>query len=251
MRYKKYIIGLLLLISTVSLFGCEDTLGSDRLDLILDTEMESVSSEVNEEKQEEIKKEIEDSFIVLNEASEITVKAKYFSVRNSYTIYVDDVEFGDVTGKYFKALGDTFTFSNIKETKLSSESQIKRWDIKLNRLAEVYDYNDNIIGYIGEEVFKDLFKLGYTFHFYDKDKNEIGICKQEVFKFSDTFDIYDNDDNKCYVIEEKLASWSNEYYITVYDNSTIPTDQAIYLTCILDSIKEADKATKESERNED
>lgn len=189
--------------------------------------------------------DISESLIRLNNAKKITVAKKLKLFNNSYSVAVDGVDFGQVTGKYIRLTGDTFTLKDNEDNELSSEKQIKRWAIKLNRLAKVYDNSGEIVGYIGEQVVKDFFKRGYTFHFYDKDKNEIGKSNEKIFSLSNKIKIYDVNDSLCYEITAKgiNAGFSfirNKYTITVHDNSTIPSDQVIFLTSILDAIKNAD-----------
>lgn len=185
--------------------------------------------------------EIESSLDKLANAKTITVKKDLISLNNSYSIKLDDEDFGSVSGKYVNITGDKFSLKDESGNILLSEKQIKRWGVKLNRLAEVYDHNNNVIGYIGEEKIEDLFKVGYTFHFYDKDKNEIASSNQKFFSLLDTFKIYDNDKNLCFEINEEFTLVYEKYTITVHDNSTISSGEAILLTTILNAIRNANK----------
>lgn len=185
--------------------------------------------------------EVESSLEKLANAKTITVKKDLISLNNSYSIKLDDEDFGSVSGKYVNITGDKFSLKDESGNVLLSEKQIKRWGVKLNRLAEVYDHNNNVIGYIGEEKIEDLFKVGYTFHFYDKDKNEIASSNQKFFSLLDTFKIYDNDKNLCFEINEEFTLVYEKYTITVHDNSTISSGEAILLTTILNAIRNANK----------
>ncbi|MGL5066848.1 MAG: hypothetical protein ACRC6T_03335 [Sarcina sp.] len=173
----------------------------------------------------------------LKGAKQIEISKDLVSLGKSYSIDVDGKDFGNMDGEFLNVLGDTLTIQTDNGTKISSEKQIKRWGIKLNRLAEVQDKDGKIVGYIGEEKFNDLLKIGYNFHFYNAKKEEIGYLKQQVFSFMDTFKVYDMNDKLCYEINAKFNPIRAEYVINVHDNNTIPADQVIYLTGILNSIK--------------
>lgn len=231
MKLKKYISSLLLGIILVNFIGCEETGINSNSNYDISNNESIVQK--NDYSEEKIIKSLND----LNNAKKITITKDLISLNNSYSVHIDGNYFGSITGKYINLTGDKFTLKDEESNKLSSEKQIKRWNIKLNRLAEVYNYKDDIVGYIGEEIIKDMFKFGYVFHFYDKDKNEIGISKQKVFSFLDTFNIYDTNNNLCYEINSEFTLVSDKYTITVHDNSNIPIDQVVYLTAILNSIK--------------
>ena len=173
----------------------------------------------------------------LKNAKQIEISKDLVSLGKSYSIDVDGKDFGNMDGEFLNVLGDTLRIETDNGTKISSEKQIKRWGIKLNRLAEVQDKDGKIVGYIGEEKLNDLLKIGYNFHFYNAQKEEIGYLKQKVFSFMDTFKIYDMNDKLCYEINAKFNPIRAEYVINVHDNNTIPVDQVIYLTGILNSIK--------------
>ncbi|MGL4655219.1 MAG: hypothetical protein ACRCWM_04935 [Sarcina sp.] len=173
----------------------------------------------------------------LKAAKQIEISKDLISVGKSYSIDVDGKEFGNMDGEFLNVLGDTLTIETNNGVKLSSEKQVKRWGVKLNRLAEVHDKDGKVVGYIGEEKLNDLLKIGYNFHFYNAQKEEIGYLKQKVFSFMDTFKIYNMKDELCYEINAKFNPIRAEYIINVHNNSTIPVDQVIYLTGILNSIK--------------
>ena len=178
----------------------------------------------------------------LNNAKEIKVTKDLVSLNKSFNILIDNKDFGTIDGEYINLTGDTLTFKDKHGTILSSEKQIKRWGIKLNRLAELRDNKDAVTGYIGEEKFGDLLKIGYNFHFYNPKKEEIGYSRQKVFSFLDTFKIYDSKDVLCYEINANFNPIRAEYTIKVLNNTVIPVKDAVYLTCILNSLKTAKKS---------
>lgn len=81
----------------------------------------------------------------INSAREITVKEELISLSNKYNIYIDNEYIGNISGKFINITGDVFTFRDKNENVISSEKQIKRWGIRLNRLAELRDKSNNII----------------------------------------------------------------------------------------------------------
>ena len=180
----------------------------------------------------------------LNGAKQIEISKDLVSLGKSYSIDIDGQKFGDMDGEFLNVLGDTLSIETENGTKISSEKQVKRWGIKLSRLAEVQNKDGKIVGYIGEEKLNDLLRIGYNFHFYNEKKQEIGYLKQKVFSFFDTFKIYDMNDKLCYEINAKFNPIRAEYVINVHDNSIIPADQVIYLTGILNSIKSSKSNSK-------
>ena len=50
--------------------------------------------------------------------------------------------------------------------------------------------------------------------------------------------MYENNDVLCYEINANVTMFANKYTVTVHNNSVIPIDQVVYLTAILDSIKD-------------
>lgn len=177
---------------------------------------------------------------LLKNAQIIEVSEDPFSANREYDITIDGEEFGEVEGKYFNVTGDVFTLEDEAGNVWGSEKQIKRWGVKLNRLAEVMSPEGATVGYIGEEKVKDLFKYGYSFHFYDTAKNEIGHSDQVFFSLTKQYKIKDNNGNLLYKIKGDFLSLVNTYTIEVIDSSVVPVEQAIFLTCILDAISTAD-----------
>ena len=57
-----------------------------------------------------------------------------------------------------------------------------------------------------------------------------------MFKFLEEYIIEDLDGNPLYKIKKKCSLFQATYEITIYDGSVVPVEQAIFLTCILDTI---------------
>ena len=70
---------------------------------------------------------------------------QYFTKRKNkneqYQIYKDRDKVGEINGKYINLTGDIFILTDKDGNEISSEKQIKRWNIKFNRMAQVYDEN--------------------------------------------------------------------------------------------------------------
>lgn len=188
-----------------------------------------------------------DTLELLESSSEIKIDKALISFKASYNVSCGDKKIGTITGKYANITGDKFTFKNVDGEILSSEKQIKRWGVKFNRLAEIYDKDDNIVGYIGEEKIQDFFKYGYRFHFYDKDKNEIAYTKDILFSLLSKYEVCNLEDKLICTIDAQF-SINNQYKISIEEGNHIPKDQLIYFTCIIDSIKTSDdeKAKKKN-----
>lgn len=176
---------------------------------------------------------------MLNNAKKISVINNIISLNNSYDIYTDGNKVGTIEGKYINITGDKFVFKSKNGEIIGSEQQIKRWGVKLNRLAEIYNNLNDPIGYIGEEKIKDLFKIGVKFHFYDKDKNEIGYTDKPMFSIIEHFKILDSNNNLLYKIDKRVFSVSDTYDIEVINNKKVPVEQAIYITAIINAINKS------------
>lgn len=114
-------------------------------------------------------------------------------------------------------------------------------------MAEVSTPDGKVTGYIGEERIKDFFTIGYRFHIYNKNKEEIGYTKEKLTFIGKEFDIYDMEDNKDYDIDEEVFNFTSTYKIKVNDTSNIPVEDIVFYTAIQDCILTADeeKASKE------
>lgn len=241
-KFKKIAAGFFVVTLSFGMVGCQEDVSST----LVNTENDinnSIDNSVNlnADTNRLNTEAITSSLKSLADAKTITVSEDLISINKSYSVEVDGEKVGSISGKFIKTTGDKFVLKDNAGNILSSEKQIKRWNVKLNRLAEVYDYNDNVVGYIGEEVIKDFFNVGYTFHFYDKDKNEIGVSKQKNFTLLDTFNVYNNNDSLCFEIKADFSLMNDKYTITVHDNSTIPSEQVVFLTAILHSIMDENK----------
>lgn len=178
---------------------------------------------------------------LLKQAKNIRVSEALFSLNPKYNITIDGVSFGTVQGKYVNVTGDVFKLIDETGTLRGQEKQIKRWGIKWNRLAEVMNPSGETVGFMGEQVVQDFFKYGYSFHFYDASKNEIGHSDEVFFSLTKEYHIKDNQNRLLYTIKGNFFALTNTYEIEVIDSSVVPVEQAIFLTCILDAISNAEK----------
>lgn len=177
---------------------------------------------------------------ILKDAKNIKIEERVITINKEYDIIVDGNVVGTITGKYINITGDVFELKDAKGNLLASEKQIKRWGIKLNRLAEVLDKSGNTTGYIGENVISDLFSISkYKFHFYDNSKNEYASTKEQVLSLFYKFKIYNNNDEEVYEVEKEFSMWGDEYTITKIKDSDVSVENAIFLTCIIDAIRDA------------
>lgn len=145
MKRKICLIGLMIL-----MVGCSEPA----------TKLKVMDSTVSVNREIDVKPDVEendDLLEILNEAEKITIKEAFFSLNPHYEVYVDNQQVGTVTGKYIQITGDVFTLADMNGNTYASEKQIKRWGIKLNRLAEVFDKEGKTVGFIGEEKFRDFF----------------------------------------------------------------------------------------------
>lgn len=182
-----------------------------------------------------------DLLVELNKASTITVKKNWFSFNKNYKIYVEDEQVGTIEGLYFNVFGERLVLKDLNGDVYGSEQQIKRWNINLNRLARVYNGADDTVGFIGEQVIRDFFRYGKTFHFYDIHKNEIAVSKQKVFHIFPNYLIEDREGEKLYQIKKKFSLFTTVYEIKVFNPNVLPVEQTLFLTVILNSIDEVDE----------
>lgn len=190
----------------------------------------------------------------INAADEIKVKEAMFSLgKKKYAISVKEndkfEEIAEIKGKYSKITGDVFTMKDMDGNILATEKQIKRWGVKLNRLAVVYDHEENVIGYIGEELDKIL-SIGSLLHFYNADKNEIAIFDQvNISLTGKKFNILKIDsDEEDYKIAKDLISTSDTYKIEVIDSSIISPIEVIFSVAIDDAISDAAEEKKKKKK---
>lgn len=178
---------------------------------------------------------------ILDDADKIVIRAKVITLNKQYIVYVKGKEVARVKGRFITALGDKFVLTDSAGNFLIQERQIKRWGVKFTRMAEISDEEGNVLGYIGEKVSTNIFSIGHTFHFFDKDKNEIGLSDTVDLSLTKENKFYNPDNKVGYKVKKALISIGNEYTLTVLDKSSIPLYDAILMVCIEDSITSAEK----------
>lgn len=189
---------------------------------------------------------------MIDNSTEITIEKKIFSFKKHYYILSDGVLIGEVTGKLFPIFGDTLKLKDIHGNLIKKESQIKRlgltqvklFNISINRLAQIEDSEGNTTGYIGEQKLKDFWRLKRIQYFYDKDHNNLGKAIPDAILFCRDYKIFDNNDNVDYIIDGNIFSPTHKYTITIKDSSDIAVEDAIFYTIIENSI--ANSKLKES-----
>ena len=102
---------------------------------------EVVTQDVNEE----TTASTENVLDKINKAKSVTIREEIISLNKSYDIYADGKKIANVSGKYISLTGDVFTLKDNSGKVLMSEKQIKRWGLKLNRAAQIYDADGNTI----------------------------------------------------------------------------------------------------------
>lgn len=182
---------------------------------------------------------------ILDLSSEITIEKKIFSFRKHYYILSDGVLIGEVKGKLFPLFGDTLKLKDIHGNLIKKESQIKRlgltqvklFNLSINRLAQVEDSNGNVTGYIGEEKLIDFWRLKRIEHFYNSSYEKLGRGIPDSIILCRDYKILDNDDNIDYIIDGSIFSPTHKYKITINDTSNIDIEDAIFYTIIENSIR--------------
>ena len=100
------------------------------------------------EVKEETKTSNESVLDKINNANSVTIKENIISLNKSYDVYIDGKQIANVSGKYISLTGDVFTLKDNSGNTLMSEKQIKRWGIKLNRAAQIYDAKGNTVRFL-------------------------------------------------------------------------------------------------------
>ena len=154
----------------------------------------------------------------LEQSHMIEVKQSWFSLNKSYKVYVDGNKVGKVEGLYFNLFGERLVLSDLNGDVYGSEQQIKRWNIRLNRLAQVYNSSNETVGFIGEEVIEDFFRWGKTFHFYDENRKE-DVYKRQVDKYRLVFLLHIENREGWHIFEEVVLKGRNcpLLYIASFD----------------------------------
>ena len=181
----------------------------------------------------------EESIQLLNNATKITVEKQLFSLANKYSVIVEGEEVATVEGKIANMFGDKFTMYDTDGNVIVEEKEIKRFG-RLNRSAEIKDNEDNVLGYIGEETVTKFTSIGYYFHFFDKDKEQIGISDQVNISVLKKNNFKDNDGNIDYTVKKNFDI-VNSYDIEIADKNDIPLYFAILMVCIEDAIASAEE----------
>ncbi|WP_195987404.1 hypothetical protein [Clostridium sp. D53t1_180928_C8] len=192
---------------------------------------------------------------IMDISNKITIEKKIFSFRKHYYILSDGVLVGEVTGKLFPIFGDTLKLKDINGNLIKKENQIKRmgltqvklFNLSINRLAQVEDSNGNITGYIGEQKLTDFWRLKRVEHFYNSSYKKLGRGIPDSIILCRDYKIFDNDDNVDYIIDGSIFSPTHKYKITINDTSDVDVEDAIFYTIIENSIR-SDKL-KESNSN--
>lgn len=185
---------------------------------------------------------------LLDNASKVTIKEAMISLGKEYDVYVNGQQVAEVHGKIFKGFGDTFTLTDENGNILDKEKQVKRWGISLNRSAVIEDAKGNVVGYIGEQTLDKFLSFGYVFHFYDKNRKEIGKSNEVVFSLLKQYKYSDNDGQLAYQVNANLNLFKSSYTLTVKDKSQISLNDAILMVCIQDAIYQADKENKSTKK---
>lgn len=203
-------------------------------------ENSTMDLENNENTKSEVYNVEENVLEKINNAEKVQIKEKIITLNKEYGVYIDGKEIATVSGKYVNITGDVFKLKDMSGKVLSSEKQIKRWGIKLNRLAKLMNNNEKVIGYVGEDVIKDFFAISkYKFHFYDENKNEYAYTKEKILSLLYEFEIYNMNDSQTYKIEKDFNLITDSYNITKMEDSELSMDKVIFLTCIVDSIMDS------------
>lgn len=181
---------------------------------------------------------------IIEVSNEITIEKKIFSFRKHYYVLSDGVLIGEVTGKFFPVFGETLKLKDIYGNLIKKEMQIKRlgltqvklFNMSINRLAKVEDDNGNTTGYIGEEKLRDFWRLKRVLHFYDEDYKKQGSGQADAILLCKDFKVFDTDNNVDYVIDGSIFSPTSRYTIDIKDKSDVPVEDVIFYTIIENSI---------------
>ena len=181
---------------------------------------------------------------ILSSSKEIAMEKKILSIRKHYYIMSDGVLIGEVKGKLFPFSGDVLELKDIHGNIIKKESQIKRlgltqvklFNVSIDRLAQIEDSTQTITGYIGEEKLKDWWKIKRIQYFYNSDFEKEGTGKPDSFFLNKDFKIFDNDGEVDYVIDGNFFSPTSNFTLDIIDNSDIAIEDVIFYTIIENSI---------------
>lgn len=177
----------------------------------------------------------------LRDAKTIIIKERTFNLGKDYKIIIGDEEVATVSGKDFRLIGgDLFALKTLDGKILASEREQNGF-LQMDRAASVYDGDGELTGYIGEKGWSDFFSRGHIFHFYDKNKNEIGNSKRIGRTAMGKHKIYGLNGEIAYDIDKQFVLvGGDKYIITKVDDNAIPVEHAILITCIEDAIMDAE-----------
>ena len=181
---------------------------------------------------------------ILDNAKEIKLEKKLFSLNKHYYIMVDNVVVGEVKGEFLTLFGDTLTMTDVNGYTVKKEHQIKRigptkgklFNVSLDRLAEIRDGSDNITGYIGEQKLKDLLNLNHKQYFYNEEAFEMGMAKPDFFIFSKDYRVFNNEGNIDYDIDGNIFSLKSKTVIKKVVKTDIDEENIIFYTIMENSI---------------
>lgn len=181
---------------------------------------------------------------ILDNSEEITMEKKILSIRKHYYIMSDGVLVGEVTGKLFPFFGDVLELRDVHGNLIKKESQIKRlgltqvklFNLSIDRLAQIEDANNNISGYIGEEKLKDWWKIKRIQYFYNSDYQKEGTGKPDSIFLNKDFKVFDTEGELDYIIDGNFFSPTSRFTIDIVDNSDIDVEDVIFYTIIENSI---------------
>ncbi len=232
--FKKVLFAIFLIACMFLLVGCT-------VRNVEDDSKNNTYETMQEEKTEQSEEE-SDILEKIREAKEVSIQEEIISINKEYNIYIDGKHVATVSGKYINVTGDVFKLEDSNRNLIAQEKQIKRWGIKLNRLAKIMNKDGNVTGYIGEDVIKDFFSVSkYKFHFYDKDKNEYAYTKEKVLSLLYEFEVYNNEDEEIYNVSKNFDLISDSYTITKVKDSDVNMEDVIFLTCIVDAIRDSEE----------
>lgn len=108
-------------------------------------EILSESNSINQENSIQDNYEQLDILEKINSADKVKVEEEFISLNKKYNIYIGNSYIGNISGKFINVTGDVFTLKDKNSNVISSEKQIKRWGIKLNRMAELRNKSGNTV----------------------------------------------------------------------------------------------------------
>lgn len=181
----------------------------------------------------------------IENATYIKIEERTFSFGKKFEVFIDKEKVATIKGKSVKFMsGDVLTMTDGSGNFIVKEEECKRWFGFEDRAAEIKDQSNNIIGYIGEDKISDLFNVGWKFHFYDINKNEIGYSEQvnllSAFKSNK---VYNKNKELLYEVESDFTLKGNDYTLIVHKvgDKNVNVYNELLMICIEDAIHEASK----------